>query len=487
MMPPVAHRDASPSVSTARAFDDFRSAQARHRLGARIRAIPALIAAGFMGIPISVFVSPLALALVVVVTDAVNLLIPMPDVGARVIQILREFFLFQPAPLQAFTLLVAVWVLPGFVGLIVVYLLVRRRLQTIGAEAIVSSLGARPPRRGADETQLLNIVSEYSLAAGIKRPEVRILGTRGANALAYGRDPNHATLVIERGLLRSLDREAIQGVIARLIASSTDGDLVLATSVGAVYVTYGVVTSLIVSPFSARARERLRVAGRRIFRNGGVAPGATSSEFVGLPVDDEFDENRARSWLTLLTMGSFIAAATSLVNLFFSGPLLFLAWHSRVLLSDAVAVELTRNPAALARALRTIGDGRGLPGSGWLELLLVAGGAATPRYDRRHGRTISDSSLTTSISPSVARRVARLESMGAPRIDGEGAAAQRISRRGRLMTRRSLIGSAMLAAYNLGGAIATILVIIPIGTVAFIWLGFVLFPIHDLLRGMAAN
>jgi Zn-dependent protease with chaperone function len=488
-MPPVAHPDASPSVSRARDFDDFRSAQARHRLGARIRAIPALVAAGVMGIPISVFVSPLLLALVVVVTDVVNLLVPIPDVGARLIEILREFFLYQPAPLRAVTLLVTVWVLPGFVGLIVVYLLIRRRLETIGAAAIVSSLGARAPGRGADEMQLLNVVSEYSLAAGITRPEVRILRTRGANALAYGQDPNHATLVIEPRLLQTLDREAIQGVVARLIAASTDGDLVLATSVGAVYASYGLVTSLIASPFSARARERLRVAGRGMFGSGGVAPSANASEFVGLPVDDEFDENRARSWLTLLTLSSFVAAATSLVNLFFSGPLLFLAWHSRVLLSDAVAVDLTRNPAALARALRTLGDGRGLPGSGWLELLLVSGGAATPRYDRERGRTISDSSLAISISPSVAERVARLESMGAPRTDGEGSAlaAPRISRRRRLLARRSMIGSGMLAAYYLGGAIATILVLIPIGLVAVFWLALVLFPIHDLLRGIAAN
>ena len=112
-------------------------------------------------------------------------------------------------------------------------------------------------------------------------------------------------------------------------------------------------------------------------------------------------------------MGGFVGVAVKMVNLVFAGPLLVVAWRSRVSLGDALAVDLTRNPTALARALRTLGDGRGMPGSGWLELLLVAAGRGTSHWDSRYGRSLSDSGVIASLAPSIATRVARLEQMGA--------------------------------------------------------------------------
>ena len=59
-------------------------------------------------------------------------------------------------------------------------------------------------------------------------------------------------------MLDEIDREATQGVIARLIASASDGDLGLATNVGAVYVTYGLLETALSAFVSASARARLR-------------------------------------------------------------------------------------------------------------------------------------------------------------------------------------------------------------------------------------
>jgi Zn-dependent protease with chaperone function len=466
---------------------DFRAAQRRHRVEARIRAIPAILAAAVMGIPLSVYWSPLILAVAVVMIDLLNLVVPMPDLGGRLVAMLRELLLGGPQVGRAITLLALVWLLPGVIGVIVVVLLIRRRLSAVGGDAIARSLRARPPRpRDAEEQRLANIVSEYALAAGIRAPNVLIVGHGPMNATVYGPDPDSATLIIARPVVAGLDRESTQGVVARLVGSAVDGDLQLATVVGAVYVTYGFLTTILSAVVSPGAQARLRTSVRAL-RGRGPDPAGDSAlaALVGLPIDDDFDRERGRGYVSLITMSGLIGAATSMVNLFLAGPLLVLAWRSRVFLADAVAVDLTRNPTALARALRAIGDRVGMPGSGWLELLLIAGSEAAPRYEWRRAGTISDGSLTAALAPPIAERIARLESMGADPSDARRATQTR--RRRRMPTARSVAGVALMVIYEVVGLLATAGLVALIGLFAFFPLAVVIFPVNDFLRGLAGG
>jgi Zn-dependent protease with chaperone function len=473
---------ASPALAPA-VRQDFRAAQRRHRIEARLRAIPAVLAAALMGVPLSVYFSPVLLAVVVLAVDLVNLVIPMPDLGGRIVAILRDLFLGGPEAVRAITWLALVWLLPGLIGLIAIYLVIRRRLRAIGGETIARSLKVRPRRTSdAAEDRLGNIVAEYSLAAGIRPPTIAIVGRGTLNATVYGRDPDTATLIVGRRLVDELDREATQGAVARLVGSAVDGDLGLATTVGAVYVTYGLLTTALSAVVSPGARVRLRGAIRAL---RGRAPDASTdaalSALVGLPIDDDFDRERGRGYVSIVTMSGVIGAAISMVNLFLAGPLLVLAWRSRVGLADAVAVELTRNPTALARALHTVGEGRGMPGSGWLELLLVAGGGPSQRTDERHGRALSDTAMISSIAPSIAERIARLQAMGA-----DGAIAGGPSRRHRLNS-RYVVAVALTIAYHLFGVLATAGLVVLIGIFASFPLFVVIFPVNDFLRGLAGS
>ncbi len=483
--------------------DTFRAAQRRHRWAARVRSIPAALAAAVMGIPLGVYLSPVLIALAVVVTDLVNLVAPMPDLGGSVISLIDRLLEGDPGIVQAIAWILLLWLIPGVVLLVVTYLFVRWRLGRIGGDGIATALGARPPRSDdPEERQLVNIATELASAAGIPAPRVLLYDDGPANALVFGRGANDATLLVGRGMLDEIDREATQGVIARLIASASEGDLGLATDVGAVYVTYGLLETALSAFVSPTARARLRAGlPPLIGRRGEPARDATGiAALLGMPTDDDIPDNAASGCLILLTMGGFIGVGMSVINLFFAGPLLVLAWRSRGYLADATAVELTRNPDALARALRTLGDGRGLPGSAWLELLLVVGGTVGAKRAPGGRTTLSDTGLATSLSPPVWKRLARLVAMGAEPDPAVPAPVPRItsstpSDPGTATARRRRLPTALLAVIivplmAVAGVLAVVaaaLIVYLAAFAAFIVLVIVAGPLHEILRGLAGG
>ena len=480
-------------------IEDFRAAQGRHRFAARLRAIPAVLAAAAMGIPLSVYLSPVLLALTILVTDLINLVIPMPDVGGEVTALINRLIDGDPGTIEAIAWILVLWLIPGIIGLTVAYVLVRWRLAEIGGDGIAATLGARPPDPAdAEERQLVDVVHELAIAAAIDPPRVLLYDDGAANAFVYGRHRDEATVVIGRAMLVELDREATQGAIARLIASASDGDLGLATDIGAVYVTYGLLTTTLSAVVSPAARIRLRSAVRAL--RGRPAPDPRADPglgaLLGLPPDDDVPDNGRSGCLMLLTMGGLIGIGMSLVNLFLTGPLLVFAWRSRGYLADALAVDLTRNPTAMADAIRTLGDGRGLPGSAWLELLLVVGGASVSNAkDPKAGRTLSDTGLAASIAAPVWKRLARLERMGAQRpVDASSTAGQGSARRASTRPRGRfpmwlgvLIIAPLLAIVAVLVVIAAALIVYLVALAAFVILAIVAGPLHEFLRGLASG
>jgi heat shock protein HtpX len=82
-----------------------------------------------------------------------------------------------------------------------------------GDRFILSVSGAHPMER-AQDPQLYNVVEEMAIAAGVPMPQVYLIDDDAPNAFATGRDPEHASVAITRGLRTKLTREELQGVIA---------------------------------------------------------------------------------------------------------------------------------------------------------------------------------------------------------------------------------------------------------------------------------
>ena len=185
---------------------------------------------------------------------------------------------------------------------------------------------ARPPER---YQQLLNVVEEMRLASGLPPPRVFVIDDSAPNAFATGRDPKHASVAVTTGLLEKLDREELQGVIGHEMSH-----------IGNLDIRFSLLVGVLVGSIALLADWFLRFTfwggGRRrdSDRGGGGGGGGAAALIFALAIV-----------LAVVAplIGRLVQASVS---------------RTRESLADSTAVELTRNPIGLARALRTISDDR---------------------------------------------------------------------------------------------------------------------------------
>jgi hypothetical protein len=182
-------------------------------------------------------------------------------------------------------------------------------------------------------------------------------------------------------------------------------------------------------------------------------------------------------------MGGVIGAGVSIINLFLSGPLLTYAWRSRGYLADATAVDLTRDPEGLARALARLESwvGGDAPGTAWLELLLVVAGRGGRSTPAGSVPSLSDSGLGVPPTPPGANRLRRLRAMGSV-----GPASRDMPRRGfpRWLV---LVIAPFVALIGILVVVVAAMLIYLAALAAFIVLTIVAGPINELLRGLAGR
>ncbi|MBO8174564.1 MAG: zinc metalloprotease HtpX [Thermococcus sp.] len=77
--------------------------------------------------------------------------------------------------------------------------------------------------------ELYRIVEGLAREAGIPTPKIAIVPTDVPNAFATGRDPKHAVVAVTQGLLRILDRDELEGVLAHEISHIKNRDILIQT------------------------------------------------------------------------------------------------------------------------------------------------------------------------------------------------------------------------------------------------------------------
>ena len=102
-------------------------------------------------------------------------------------------------------------------------------------------------------------VHEMSDRAGMPRPKVYLIDSDQPNAFATGRDPEHAAVAANLGLLRMLDRREIRGVMAHELAHVRNRDTLTMT-----------VTATIAGAISALANFAFFFGGNDRERPGGI-------------------------------------------------------------------------------------------------------------------------------------------------------------------------------------------------------------------------
>ena len=330
----------------------------------------------------------------------------------------------------------AIWVV-GLVVPLACWLSVRSVWLAAGVGHTLLAIGARPPRDGdLEERQLVNVVQEMAIAAGIPAPEVRLLDAKVANAAAVGTDATASYVVVGRRLLDEFDREETEGLLAHLIGSIGNGDLRGAAQIHSLLYVLELVIVIVLAPFAryprrvawrwltfplvaafgspearaerARGLMALLMEHRKRFGAGGGGDdpvGGLGRDYLG----------RAGAILVrvvppLMALLAFATAATGFLLLFASLPV-GLLWRSRRYLADATAVELTRNPTGLYRGLRHLGEaGAVIPGGESVAHLFIVG----PTDEQAQRGTFTErEGLLMGMHPSLKRRLARLQRMGA--------------------------------------------------------------------------
>jgi heat shock protein HtpX len=174
-----------------------------------------------------------------------------------------------------------------------------------------------------DEPRLHNLVEGLAIAAGIPKPRIYVVPEQAPNAFATGRDPEHASIAVTQGLLATMNRVELEGVVGHELAHVLDRDMLLgtivATLVGAV---------VLMAEFLMRSWFWGGLGGRRGNDNNGG------------PV----------------TLILFAAGFALMVLAPIAGEIIKRAVsRNREFLADAQGAMLTRYPPGLAAALRKIG------------------------------------------------------------------------------------------------------------------------------------
>ncbi len=198
-----------------------------------------------------------------------------------------------------------------------------------GDKLVLFSVGARPANPEIlEEKQIINIVEEMKIASGLPMPKVYIIETDVPNAFATGRDPEHSSVAVTKGLMKLLNREEMQGVIGHEIAHIRNRDILTMTVAATLL---GIIVLL-----SDLALRGLWWGGGRRRRDRGKGSG------------------NAIVLILLLVLAILAPIIARLVFLAIS--------RSREYLADASSAELTRNPIALAKALEKLAlNQRGKP------------------------------------------------------------------------------------------------------------------------------
>lgn len=94
-----------------------------------------------------------------------------------------------------------------------------------GHTTLLHAAGAHAVTREA-APRLWNVVEEMTIAAGLPTmPRVFVIDDDAPNAFAAGRSPEHAVVAVTAGLLKRLNRDELQGVVAHEIAHIHNYDI----------------------------------------------------------------------------------------------------------------------------------------------------------------------------------------------------------------------------------------------------------------------
>ena len=254
-----------------------------------------------------------------------------------------------------------------------------------GSSIVMRSLGVEELKfEDQSHKRFRNTVTEMALASGLPMPKTYVIADPAPNAFATGRDPAHAVVVVTQGLLDTMTRDELQAVVAHEMGHIKTYDILTMT-----VVTVLVGTVSILSDWAVRT-----------WRYGGIRPRRNMKDKGGIHP------------LILLFIGVFV-----LLSPIFSRIIAMSVSRNREYAADASAAQFTRNPLALASALKKIDAFTSpLKNARRATAHLFISDPLHRKLDEKEG-LVAD---VFSTHPPIKERIRRLEAMGYAKAGGAG-------------------------------------------------------------------
>lgn len=204
--------------------------------------------------------------------------------------------------------------LPYTMGLVGIWFLIAYIANT---HIINAATGAKPLDR-KDNKRVYNLVENLCMSQGMKMPKINIIYDNSLNAYASGINERTYTVTLSQGIINKLSDEELEAVIAHELTHIRNHDVRLL-----------IISIVFVGIFSMLAQiafytvTHVRVRGNN--KNGGGV-------------------------IIIMLIALLIAA----IGFFFASLMRFAISRKREYMADAGSAEMTKNPLALASALRKI-------------------------------------------------------------------------------------------------------------------------------------
>jgi heat shock protein HtpX len=210
---------------------------------------------------------------------------------------------------------------------------------------------------------IYNIVRNLAMRASLPMPRVFIIPEQTPNAFATGRNEKHAVVAVTEGIMRILNKEELEGVIAHELSHIKNKDILISSIAATIA--------------------------------GAISMLATMAQWAAIFGGGSSDEDSGGGIIGLIAMAIFAPLAAAVIQMAIS--------RSREYLADASGASITKNPYGLASALEKLTNASQIipmnakPSTAHLFIVNPLSGKAFMNLFSTH--------------PPLAERIARLRSM----------------------------------------------------------------------------
>ncbi|MCL2073621.1 MAG: M48 family metallopeptidase [Marinilabiliaceae bacterium] len=226
---------------------------------------------------------------------------------------LPAFLEFESFDLMAESFYITLGFLPVVILGVLIWFLIA---YFVNVRIINSATGARPLER-RENKRVYNLVENLCMAEGMKMPNVQVIEDSSLNAYASGINNKTFTVTLSRGIIDKLEDSELEAVIAHELSHIKNRDVRLL-----------IVSIVFVGIFSLISQMAIRMLRFSSFKSS----------------------NNKNSGAAIM----LIAFVVAIIGYFFASLMRFAISRQREYLADAGAAQMTKNPLALASALRKI-------------------------------------------------------------------------------------------------------------------------------------